>query len=139
MQLDDVDLDKRLSKDEAERTMPPLRTKLGELQRAARAKMVPVVLTFDGWDTVEMAEHVNGVIRALDPRGFELHSIEAPSQEESDHEFLWRFIRLLPPAGRIAIFDRSWYSRAAVDEVEARDSRGCWPATARCLSSSSST
>jgi polyphosphate:AMP phosphotransferase len=120
MHLDDIDLKARLSKEEAELLMPPLRLKLGELQRQARERQMPIIITFDGWDTLEMADHVNAIIRALDPRGYDLHSIEEPLDEEREHDFLWRFIRRLPPKGRMGIFDRSWYSRAAVDAVEVR-------------------
>ena len=115
MRLNDIDLTARLSKDEAEKLLPPLRLRLGELQRKARESMVPIIITFDGWDTLEMADHVNGIIRALDPRGFDLYSIEEPLDEEREHDFMWRFIRRLPQKGRMAIFDRSWYSRAAVE------------------------
>lgn len=118
MQLNEIDLKARMSKEEAELLMPPLRLRLGELQRQARERQMPVIITFDGWDTREMADHVNSVIRALDPRGFDLHSIEEPLDEEREHDFMWRFIRRLPPQGRMVIFDRSWYSRAAADAAE---------------------
>jgi polyphosphate:AMP phosphotransferase len=118
MRLEDADLNAKLSKEEAERVMPPLRARLGELQRQAREKKAQIVITFDGWDTLEMADYVNEVIRALDPRGFDLYSMEEPNDEEREHGFLWRFVRRLPADGRIAIFDRSWYSHAAAEAVE---------------------
>ncbi|MEI6795874.1 MAG: polyphosphate:AMP phosphotransferase [Methanomassiliicoccales archaeon] len=121
MQLKDIDLESRLSKDRVEVLMPPLRLKLGELQRLAREKSVPVIITFDGWDTREMADHVNEVIRALDPRGFDLYTMEEPLDEERQHDFIWRFARHIPLKGRIALFDRSWYSRTVVEAAEGSD------------------
>ena len=44
--------------------------------------------------------------------------IAAPSDEERAQPYLWRFWRHLPRAGRVTIFDRSWYGRVLVERVE---------------------
>jgi AMP-polyphosphate phosphotransferase len=44
--------------------------------------------------------------------------IAAPNDEERAHHYLWRFWRHLPRAGRMLIFDRSWYGRVLVERVE---------------------
>ena len=44
--------------------------------------------------------------------------IAAPTDEEQAHHYLWRFWRHLPRAGRVTIFDRSWYGRVLVERVE---------------------
>ena len=44
--------------------------------------------------------------------------IAAPTEEERQHPYLWRFWRHLPRRGRITIFDRSWYGRVLVERVE---------------------
>ena len=54
----------------------------------------------------------------LDPRGYVVHSIAAPSGDDATRHYLWRFWRRLPQAGQIAIFDRSWYGRVLVERVE---------------------
>jgi polyphosphate kinase 2 (PPK2 family) len=56
--------------------------------------------------------------RSLDPRGYAVIPVAAPSDEEKTHHYLWRFWRHLPKAGHIAIFDRSWYGRVLVERVE---------------------
>ncbi|MDD1719488.1 MAG: polyphosphate:AMP phosphotransferase, partial [Methanoregulaceae archaeon] len=53
----------------------------------------------------------------LDPRGFSLHSIGSPSDDERARQLLWRFWAKIPPKGRISLFARSWYSRALAEEV----------------------
>jgi AMP-polyphosphate phosphotransferase len=42
------------------------------------------------------------------------------------HHYLWRFWRHLPRAGRVTIFDRSWYGRVLVERVEAFASPTEW-------------
>ena len=44
--------------------------------------------------------------------------IAAPTDEELAHHYLWRFWRHLPRAGRVTLFDRSWYGRVLVERVE---------------------
>ena len=44
--------------------------------------------------------------------------VAAPTDEEGAHHYLWRFWRHLARAGRVTIFDRSWYGRVLVERVE---------------------
>ena len=113
--LYDVDLDKKLRKDEFDRVMPGLRMKMGALQRAARDAGTPIVIVLEGWDAVRMAFIINQLLLSLDPRGFSYYNIGAPDKGERERPFLWRFWIRTPTKGRIAIFDRSWYSRTVAE------------------------
>lgn len=116
-----VDAAKGLDQKEYDRVVPELKGRLGELQRKARDANMPVVVVFEGWDTVGMSETVNKFILPLDPRGFLVHPISAPDQEERSRPFLWRFFVRLPARGRIAVFDRSWYFRSLARATEEKD------------------
>ena len=74
-----VDLGKRLDQKEYDRVLPDLKDRLGELQRRARDAGMPVMVVFEGWDMVSMSDIVNRFILPLDPRGFLVHPITAPS------------------------------------------------------------
>ena len=50
----------------------------------------------------------------------------APTDEERAHHYLWRFWRHLARAGRITVFDRSWYGRVLVERVEGFASEDEW-------------
>ncbi len=84
---------------------------LGRLQREIRGAGIPVIVIFEGWEAAGKGTAINSLMLALDPRGFQVHTIQAPTEEERLHPPLWRFWRKLPQAGGIAIFDRSWYDR----------------------------
>ena len=116
--LELVDLSKKLSKEECDRVFPPLEIRLGELQRAARAAAVPVVVLFEGWDAAGKGTAINRLALALDPRGFKVHPINEPDETERFHPWMWRFWTALPAAGAIAIFDHSWYERVLIGRVE---------------------
>jgi polyphosphate kinase 2 (PPK2 family) len=54
----------------------------------------------------------------MDARDYKVVPIAAPSPEEKSRHYLWRFWRQYPRAGRMLIFDRSWYGRVLVERVE---------------------
>jgi len=79
---------------------------------------VPVALVFEGWDASGKGGTIHRLVDKFDPRSYHVHSIGAPTQDELDHHYLWRFWKQLPARGRIAIFDRSWYGRVLVERIE---------------------
>jgi AMP-polyphosphate phosphotransferase len=121
MVLDKLDLDKSMGDKEFSKKMDLLKPRLGAMQRKARETGRPVMVVFEGWDSTCMSRIVNDYIRCLDPRGFELHPIYEPTEEELDHPFMWRFLVRTPERGRMAIFDQSWYSRTLEERLRGKD------------------
>ena len=116
--LEKVDLSKSLAKKEYKSVFEPLQLELAALQRQARQAGIPVVVVFEGWEAAGKGTCINRLLRRLDPRGFKVHPISSPNEEELLRPFLWRFATKMPGPGRIAIFDRSWYGRVVVERVE---------------------
>ena len=114
--LEKVDLKRKLEKGTFKTLAPDLRERLGELQRRAKDLRIPVLVVFEGWDGAGKGTLMNELILPLDPRGFQVHNV-AP--ERGDMR-LWppmrRFWKLLPPRGRMALYNRSWYRRV-LDET----------------------
>ena len=54
----------------------------------------------------------------LDPRGYRVIPIAAPTRVEASCHYLWRFWQQIPKDGHMAIFDRSWYGRVVVERIE---------------------
>lgn len=118
--LDNVDASARLHGESHLTELQALSLELGRLQREIRAAGVPVVAVFEGWEAAGKGTAINQLMMALDPRGYRVHSVQPPSLEERLHPPLYRFWLSLPEAGRITIFDRSWYDRLLVDRVDGR-------------------
>jgi polyphosphate kinase 2 (PPK2 family) len=95
-----------------------LQLALLESQLRAREAKRSVVMAFEGWDAAGKGGAIKRLTEKLDPRGFQVHPISAPNDEERAHHYMWRFWRQLPPRGRWAIFDRTWYGRVLVERVE---------------------
>ena len=116
--LELIDLNKKISKSTYKEIFPELELQLGQVQRAARAAGVPVVVVLEGWDAAGKGTIINRLTQALDPRGFKVHPISAPNDVERYHPWMRRFATALPAKGTFAIFDRSWYGRLLVERVE---------------------
>ena len=124
--LEKVDLSRELPKTEYKSVMNGLKTKLGELQRRAHDLGVPVVIVFEGWDAAGKGTMINRLLISMDPRGFKVHPINPPNEEELLRPFLWRFWIKTPEKGRVGIFDRSWYGRVLVARVEKLVKQRMW-------------
>lgn len=124
--LDAVDLDQSLDKDEYRDQLILYQRALQALGYPAYLERRPVVLVFEGWDAAGKGGAIRRVTAPLDPRAYVVHPIGPPEGEDARRHYLHRFWRRLPEAGRLAIFDRSWYGRVLVERVEGFAQRGEW-------------
>jgi len=115
--LDKLDLTKKTDDTKYEAVLEEYKDRLSVLQRTLREKKIPTIIVIEGWNASGITMTVHEIVHALDPRGYTLHSIDRPSEEERAHPFLWRFWLRIPPKGRIAIFARSWYTRVIAEET----------------------
>ena len=99
---------------------------MNRLTRQAREAGLTSVLVFEGWDAAGKGGVIRRLISAMDPVNFQIVPIAAPTEEEKAHHYLWRFWRHLPRAGRVLIFDRSWYGRVLVERIEGFASESEW-------------
>ena len=60
---------------------------------------------------------LKAVMSGLNPAGCEVHAFKKPSEDELDHDFMWRAYQHVPQRGRIGIFNRSHYEEVLVVKV----------------------
>jgi len=124
--LADVDRTARLEDDEYDRRLPAAQGKLAKRVRKARKHGLTTVLAFEGRDAAGKGGVIRRITRPLHARDYTLVPIGAPTDEERAHHYLWRFWRHLPRAGRVLVFDRSWYGRVLVERVEGYATEAEW-------------
>jgi polyphosphate:AMP phosphotransferase len=112
-----VDLTRTIDDKIFNTSLPPLKERLGILQRTLRDRNIPTIIVIEGWNASGITMSTHEIIQSLDPRGFTLHATDKPTDDERAHPFLWRFWTKIPEMGRIAIFARSWYSRALAEKL----------------------
>lgn len=76
-----------------------------------------LLLIFQAMDAAGKDSAIKHVMSGINPQGCQVFSFKQPSQEELDHDFLWRTNRCLPERGRIGIFNRSYYEEVLVVRV----------------------
>jgi PPK2 family polyphosphate:nucleotide phosphotransferase len=76
-----------------------------------------LLLVFQALDAAGKDGTIKHVMSGVNPQGCEVSSFKGPSQEELDHDYLWRSARRLPQRGRIGIFNRSYYEEVLVVRV----------------------
>ncbi|MGH8014867.1 MAG: polyphosphate:AMP phosphotransferase [Candidatus Zixiibacteriota bacterium] len=118
LRLENVDLSLSLSRDEYEKSLAQLQTRLQKLHNKVYRRKIPVVIAYEGWDAAGKGGNIKRLAHSLDPRGYEVLPIGAPAGDERTHHYLWRFWKRVPRTGHIAIFDRTWYGRVLVEKVE---------------------
>jgi PPK2 family polyphosphate:nucleotide phosphotransferase len=105
-------------KDDAKEALQTGVEALTELQDMLYAQDAwAVLLIFQAMDAAGKDSAIKHVMSGVNPQGCQVAAFKAPSQEELDHDFLWRCQRHLPERGRIGIFNRSYYEEVLVVRV----------------------
>jgi len=76
-----------------------------------------ILLVLQGMDTSGKGGVMRHAVGLFDPQGVHIKSFKAPTDEEREHDFLWRVGRETPAPGMIGIFDRSHYEDVLIGRV----------------------
>ncbi len=77
-----------------------------------------LLIVLQALDTGGKDGTIRGVFQGVNPQGCQVWSFKAPSAEELEHDFLWRYHQKTPPRGMITIFNRSHYEEVLVVRVK---------------------
>ncbi len=124
--LDTVDLEHRFEGEDYDERLQHLQARLRRLTWQAKRQRRDTVLVFEGWDAAGKGGTIRRLVAGIDARLVRVISIAAPTDEEKDHHYLWRFWRHLPRAGYVTVYDRSWYGRVLVERVEGFSTAAEW-------------
>lgn len=116
--LSGLDMTLQLPKRDYRAQLKECQARLNHLHREALKQKLSTILLFEGPDAAGKGGAIRRITAALDARYYEVIPIAAPTDEERAQHYLWRFWRHLSRAGRITIFDRSWYGRVLVERIE---------------------
>ena len=116
-----------LSKQEAKQRFDELNEEIFELQDWMwGARMHSLLLVLQGRDAAGKDGAVKHLSDALNMRSVVVTSFGVPTEEEREHDFLWRVHRHVPRAGRVAIFNRSHYEDVLVVRVKKLAPKEVW-------------
>jgi PPK2 family polyphosphate:nucleotide phosphotransferase len=94
------------------------RQKLIEMQELFWASdTYSMLIILQGMDAAGKDSVISHVMSGVNPQGCQVTGFKTPSEEELDHDFLWRHTKALPERGRIGIFNRSYYEDVLIVKV----------------------
>jgi polyphosphate kinase 2 len=108
---------KKLKGKDYERELERLHGELVKLQEWVRHKGLKACIVFEGRDGAGKGGTIKAITERVSPRVFRVMALPAPTEREQSQMYIQRYLPLLPAAGEIVIFDRSWYNRAGVERV----------------------
>jgi len=107
----------KLTKKGYERELRKLQTKLVEMLEWVKASGAKLVVVFEGRDAAGKGGVIHRILERVSPRVFRHVALPAPTEREKSQLYAQRYMKDLPAAGEVVIFDRSWYNRALVEHV----------------------
>jgi len=106
-----------LKRKEYEQELKALHAELVKLQLWVKHTGAKVCVIFEGRDGAGKGGVIKAILERVSPRIFRVMALPPPTEREKTQMFIQRYLPLLPAAGEIVIFDRSWYNRAGVERV----------------------
>ena len=94
-----------------------LQFELLKLQEWVRLQGLRVCVLFEGRDAAGKGGVIKRITQSLNPRVCRVVALGTPTERERSQWYFQRYVRHLPAAGEIVLFDRSWYNRAGVERV----------------------
>lgn len=109
--------DRKMKRREYENLKEDLQIELLKAQHWIKESGEKIIMIFEGRDAAGKGGTIKRFTEHLNPRGARVVALDKPSDEEKGQWYFQRYIRHLPTAGEIVLFDRSWYNRAGVERV----------------------
>ena len=94
-----------------------LQVELLKFQAWVRETGARVVIVFEGRDAAGKGGTIKRFMEHMNPRGARVVALDKPTDAERGQWYFQRYVKHLPTAGEIVLFDRSWYNRAGVERV----------------------
>jgi polyphosphate kinase len=104
-------------KDYEEILYPNLNIELLKMQSWVKENDKRIICIFEGRDASGKGGTIKRFIEHLNPRGCRVVALDKPTDEERTQWYFQRYVKHLPSAGEITLFDRSWYNRSGVERV----------------------
>ena len=103
------------------------RDRIRDLQaRLYAERKQSLLIVLQAMDTGGKDGTIRGVFQGVNPQGCQVWSFKAPSSEELEHDFLWRYHDKTPPRGIITIFNRSHYEDVLIVRVKNMVTEDVW-------------
>ncbi len=108
---------KKMRRAEYEVEKQKLQIELLKMQNWVKDTGQKILILFEGRDAAGKGGTIKRFMEHMNPRSARIVALEKPTSREAGQWYFQRYIKHLPAAGEIVMFDRSWYNRAGVERV----------------------
>ena len=105
-------------KDELKERLSKSKNRLYDQQMKIKEHKLPVLVLFEGWSAAGKGSMIGKIIKNIDPRFFKVATMSAPTEEETRHPFLYRYMKEIPEEGKFAFLDSGWMEQTAKDVLK---------------------
>ena len=107
----------KLKREDYEQALEQMQRELVGLARWVAHTGARVVVLVEGRDSAGKGGAIHAIREHINPRQCRVVALGTPDEREANEWYFQRYVRHLPTAGEIVLFDRSWYNRAGVEKV----------------------
>lgn len=107
----------RIAKWFYEEELARMQEELVKLQYWVKEKGLKVLIIFEGRGSAGKGGVIKRISERTSPRIVRVEALPKPTEREQTQWYFQRYVPLLPAAGEIVLFDRSWYNRSNVEWV----------------------
>jgi PPK2 family polyphosphate:nucleotide phosphotransferase len=109
---------KKSVKEQAQAILDTNRKQLVQMQELFWASgTYSMLIILQGMDAAGKDSTIRHVMSGINPQGCQVTGFKTPTEEELNHDFLWRHEKALPERGSIGIFNRSYYEDVLIVKV----------------------
>jgi len=94
-----------------------LQIELVKLQEWVKHEGLKVAILFEGRDAAGKGGVIKRITQSLNPRITRVVALGKPTEREETQWHFQRYVPELPTAGKMVLFDRSWYNCVGVNRV----------------------
>ena len=106
-----------MQKEIYEKELRKLQAEIVAVQEWVKNTGQRVVIVFEGRDAAGKGGIIKAITERVSARVFRVVALPAPNDREKTQMYMQRYIKHMPAAGEVVIFDRSWYNRGVVEDV----------------------
>ena len=106
-----------MDREQYEQELFRLQQELVKLQYWIKECGFKVAVLFEGRDAAGKGGVIKRIVEPLNPRLVRVAALPKPTEREKTQWYFQRYVKELPAAGEMVLFDRSWYNRAGVEKV----------------------
>jgi polyphosphate kinase 2 len=100
-----------------EKELRKLQAEIVAVQEWVKRTGQRIVIVFEGRDAAGKGGIIKAITARVSARVFRVIALPAPNDREKSQMYVQRYIKHMPAAGEVVVFDRSWYNRAGVERV----------------------